>query len=98
MPPKYTHTDLNQGEILQGLLDAGYWAIDTHMVGCGYPDITVIIPGAIVALEVKQPGEKLRGKYEPGFHERAGAMYAPVFVVYTLEDALKRIGEVMRGR
>ena len=92
----HPRTDANQGEIVDGLRKAGYWVFITSGVKCGYPDLTVIMPGAVALLEVKRKGEKLTPQ-EGDFHERAGAMYSPVFVVYSLEDALRRIGEVMRG-
>jgi hypothetical protein len=87
--------DNNHGEIRDKLRDAGYWIVDTHDQAHGYPDLTVILPGAVALLEIKQPGERLTGD-EQAFHAHAEAIGAPVFVVRSVEEALVRLGEVMR--
>lgn len=88
-------TDNNHAEIRDGLRAARYWVVDTHDLGAGYPDLTVILPGAIALLEIKQVGERLTGD-EQVFHAHAEAIGSPVFVVRSVEEALVRLGEVMR--
>ena len=89
--------DGNQAVIVAELREKHYFVVITSMVKNGYPDINVLLPGAVVLFEIKQPGEPLTDA-ERTFHEHARAINAPVFVIYCTEDALTRIGEVLRGR
>lgn len=82
--------DANQPEIVDALRKAGYTVIDTHALGNGFPDLLAVTHNGVnVLIEVKSPGEKLTGKYEPEFHETfPGALG----IAYSAEQAL----EIMR--
>jgi hypothetical protein len=85
--------DTNHAEIRQGLKDAHYVVEDTSAYRRGFPDLMVDVAGTFVLFEIKMPGEKLTDR-EIKLHAKFAM--CPIYVVYSLEDALRRIGEVMR--
>jgi len=81
-------TDANHTSIKQHLIRNGYRTYSLHKAGDGIPDLLVLEPTALiwVLLEVKMPGEGLRGKQIEFFAETAGA---PRHVVSSQDEAIK---------
>lgn len=81
-------TDNNHAEIRDGLRAAGWTVEDTSAFGHGFPDLLVGIDGTFVLFEVKSKGGELNER-ELRFH--AKFCESPIYVVYTLEEALSRL-------
>jgi hypothetical protein len=81
-------TDGNHVSIKQHLIRNGYRVYNLFKAGEGIPDLLVLEPDALiwVLLEVKMPGEGLRGKQIEFFAETAGA---PRHVVSSQEEAVE---------
>lgn len=80
-------TDGNQAEIARALREVGCQVADTHTIGGGYPDLTVLAPGGrIVLLEVKTAKGKLTEQ------ERAFLAEWPVEIVHDIDEALRAVG------
>lgn len=88
LPYHPRRTDGNQAPIMAGLREAGVLVADTHLVGGGFPDAIAskLSDRSLVGLEFKMPGEVLNDR-ELAFHITWCGY--PLFVVYTLEQALE---------
>lgn len=81
--------DSQHAAIRDGLRALGLFVADTHTLGFGYPDLTVFAHGRVYLLEVKSPG----GQQTPDERRFAADCPAPVHIVYSLDDAVRAIGE-----
>jgi hypothetical protein len=81
-------TDTNHISIKRHLEAHNFKVYSLHTAGYGVPDLLVLEPDALiwVLLEVKMPGEGLRGKQIEFFAETAGA---PRHVVSSQEEAVE---------
>lgn len=88
--------DANHSEIAIGLVRAGCSVLDLAKVGSGSPDLLVAHPKGFsnVLLEIKVA----KGKLSPGQVEWHRHWFGPVFVVRTLEDALRAMGLLEQKR
>jgi len=77
--------DSNQAEIVEALRKIGCVVTPTHMVGSGYPDITVGFRGRTILLEIKSEKGKLTEAEEDWFLAWTGEAY----VVRSVEEALE---------
>lgn len=84
----YKRVDANQRLIVAALRQAGATVQHLHMVGHGCPDVLCGISGRNVLLEIKHGHGRLT-KDEREWHE---CWRGEVYVVYTVDDALKAIG------
>lgn len=85
--------DCNHAAIRDGLRDCGYTVEDTAWIGHGIPDLLVCAGDVFVMFEIKGPRGELT-EAETRFHAKFYA--CPVYVVRSLDEALHRLGEVMR--
>lgn len=87
--------DSNQPEIVQALRRVGASVAPTHMVGQGYPDLTVGFRGENFLLEVKD-GAKAKSKRQLTDDEREWHLtwQGDVRIVESVQDALKAIGAI----
>jgi hypothetical protein len=85
-------TDANQSEIVAMLRKAGYSVTPTHMVGKGFPDLTVGKHGKVWLLEVKDgskpPSARKLTDDEWKWHD---AWRGHVAVVESPEQALEAV-------
>lgn len=87
-------SDANQPEIVEALRKAGATVQDLHEVGKGCPDILVswwdhrTERWELVLMEIKTP----RGRLTPDERAWHTSWAGPVFVVYSVYDALAVIG------
>ena len=88
MPPRRTHTDANQAEIVAALEAAGATVQDLHEVGGGCPDVCVGFRGVNYFLEIKQPGHYPRDSQVSWILAWQGR----ATVVFSAEEALREIG------
>lgn len=91
---RYNAIDKNQDEIIDGLRKAGVSVLVTAAIGKGFPDIIAGRAGKNYLIEIKNPnnryGKKGLSKSQYIFNEQwAGEK---VYVVYTVDDALKVVG------
>ena len=96
--PYARRTDKHHQEIRDSLREVLPWVIDTHDLGDGFPDLLVFTRGGrFFLIEIKTPGET----YSPAevkFHKRAEQVKAPVFTIFSLDEALallKVMGEIV---
>lgn len=85
--------DKNQAAIVQGLRKVGAKVQSIAEVGDGCPDLLVGFRGTWYAIEVKMPGEALT-EDEAEWWDDAELAYCGCFIVYGVEDALKKIGAI----
>jgi hypothetical protein len=87
--------DANQPAIVEALRKAGAQVQILSAVGFGCPDLLVAYRGVMVLMEIKDPSKPPSArKLTPAqveFHKR---WPVPVFVVLTVEDALRAIGAI----
>jgi hypothetical protein len=81
--------DGNQRAIVAAVTAAGWQVHYCYMFGGGIPDLVAYRDGLRIWLEVKLPGEKLT-KREREFADIWGP--GPMLVVYSAEDALRKLG------
>lgn len=87
-------TDKHHAEIRDGIRDAGYNVFDTSKFGSGFPDLLVLANTSFVLFEIKSDPsithrkDELTGK-EVVFFARFSS--GPVYVVHTLDEALRRL-------
>lgn len=86
MSPK--RVDRNQSQIVAALREVGATVTPTHMVGRGYPDISVGFRGNNYLIEIKSP----RGKLTPDEIRWHDEWRGQVAIVRTVDDAFKVIG------
>lgn len=90
---KRGRTDRNQAEIVYSLRKAGCSVQDLHAIGQGCPDILVARGGVLVLMEIKdgmaKPSARQLTLDEIRFHR---TWQSKIYVVETIEDALKAIG------
>jgi hypothetical protein len=56
----------------------------------GFPDLTVVLPGEVIFVEVKQPGKKPT-KIQEWWHKRLRTLGATVLVVDSEEQFIKEV-------
>lgn len=78
-------TDTNHTPIREAFRKAGAWVIDTHDLGKGFPDL-LVFSDFFFLVEVKMPGEPFTPA-EVAFHEKARACNAPIYTIYSVEEA-----------
>ena len=78
-------TDANQGDIVKALRKHGCSVTPTHMVGRGYPDLSVGYKGKNILLEVKMIGKGLNKREQAWFQDWKGQ----VAIAYTPDEAIK---------
>ena len=88
MPRLRARVDVNHPEIVAALRQVGASVQSLATIGQGCPDLLVSYAARHVLLEVKSPGGTLTPD-EAAWIDRCGG---PVYVVYTVEDALAAIG------
>ncbi len=76
--------DKNEPEIIEALERAG-WLV-RQLSTKGIPDLLCIRGSAVMLLEVKMPGKKLNDAQSGFFNLLQGA---PIWVVYSVDDALE---------
>lgn len=84
--------DVNQASIVQLLRAAGCQVFPTHMVGRGFPDLTIGYQGKIALVEVKNGP---RGRLTPAeieFHTEWAGL--PVYIIANDDDALNMLDEL----
>lgn len=83
-------SDANQAAIFQALRQAGAVVTDTHRLGDGFPDCSVLFRGCIHLVEIKVPGGKLT-KLEQKWHDmHADCDY--VHIVESIAEAFYAVG------
>lgn len=87
MPKK---VDANQPEIVKALRKIGASVACVHEIGHGFVDLLVGFRGANTMLEVKIPKGKLTPD-EVRFHE---SWRGKIYIVHSVEEALKAIGAI----
>ena len=85
--------DLNQTKIVENLRKVGFSVVSLANLGNGAPDICVGAYGINFLFEIKQEKKKLT-KDEHKFHE---SWRGQVSIIYSTEDAIKKIMEVRNG-
>ena len=85
-------TDANQTEIVDALRKAGADVIDMHRVGGGFPDLLISFRKCLYLMEVKTADGKLN-EAEVRWHKRHG-VEMPVYIVHSIDEALKVIGVI----
>ena len=89
---RHGRRDANHAEIRDALRDVGWTVQDLGDVGKGCPDLLVGAGGVNVLLEVKSDGGKLTDDERLFVDTWRG----PVFVVYSVGDAVEAVTGVMR--
>lgn len=91
---KACKVDNNQKVIVKALLQVGAKVWDTTKVGNGFPDLLVSFQGKDYKMEIKNPntsyGKKGFNKNQKRFVDAWKG--SPVFLVSSVDDALKVIG------
>jgi len=88
---KYTcKTDANQSTIVKALRDYGCSVTPTHMVGSGYPDLSVGYKGKNILLEIKMIGKDLNVREQAWFSTWQGQ----AAIAYTPDEAIKIVNEM----
>jgi hypothetical protein len=83
---KYTcKTDGNQSVIVKALRDYGCSVTPTHMVGGGYPDLSVGFNGKNILLEIKMIGKGLNEREQAWFRDWKGQ----AAIAYTPDEAIQ---------
>ena len=82
--------DANQPEIVRALEQVGARVLHLHTLGRGAPDILTVYREVLYLMEIKMDKGKLTAD-EAQFHE---AWPGPIFIVRSVEDALRVIGAV----
>lgn len=80
-------TDANQSDIVKALKAYGCSVTPTHMVGRGYPDLSIGYKGKNLLLEIKMKGKKLNTKEQAWFTDWKGQ----AAIAYSPEEAIKII-------
>lgn len=89
--------DNNHPEIVEALRSARCGVQSLAALGKGVPDLLVCRHGRLCLLEVKQPGEKLTPD-ENAWHDLWRGVYGcPVFVVRSVDEALRAVGVAAAG-
>ena len=78
-------TDANQAKIVEALRKKGYSVTCTHMVGGGFPDITVGANHKNILIEIKQLGKTLNEQERKWHVEWQGQ----VAIAYTPDEAIQ---------
>jgi hypothetical protein len=90
-------TDGNQAEIVKALRAVGASVQPLSAVGSGCPDLLVGYRGANYLLEVKNlngyAARKSQG-FQPDQLKWHGAWFGQVATVFSVEDALRAVGEI----
>lgn len=95
MTPRYGKADLVQHEIVQALRASGCAVEIITVLGYGCPDLLVSRSGAMALMECKSgKNAKLRAE-QKAWHEK---WKAPVYVVRTVDEALKAMDDAVRKR
>lgn len=82
--------DENQAQIVQWYKDAGYFVVDTHSLGQGFPDILVVSPlrEYMFLVEIKSSDKEKLTDDEQKFHDK---FPITIPIVYDYETFLKTI-------
>lgn len=89
--------DLNQGEIVNALRQAGASVLITNRVGRGFPDLAVGFRGRNILMEVKNGknsyGRRGFNKNQQKFHDEWRG--EPPVIVRSIDDALRVLGALV---